>query len=100
MNMGYMPVVGNWYQTPDKQDFEVVAVDEKGGFVEIQYFDGQVDEYDYDAWSTLGFVEIAPPEDWSGPFDDLEKDDLGYTDTNVPPESRYFSVEDFDQDDK
>ena len=99
MTMGFMPVVGNWYQTPDKQDFEVVAIDEEEGFIEIQYFDGDVDEYVFDALSTMGFVEIAPPEDWSGPFDDLERDDLGYTDTNLPPENRNFVAEDFDQED-
>ena len=100
MTAAFTPVVGNWYQTPDRQDFEVVAIDDEDGFIEIQYFDGQVDELDFDAWSTMGFVEIAPPEDWSGPFDDLERDDLGYTDTNVPPEHRTFAVEDFDQEEE
>ena len=98
MNFGSIPSVGSWYQTLDKQEFEVVAVDEEGGFIEIQYFGGEVDEIDFDTWGTLGFVEIAPPEDWSGPFDDLERDDLGYTDTNVPPENRNFNVDDFDRE--
>lgn len=98
MNSGSLPAVGNWYQTTDKQDFEVVAIDEEEGFIEIQYFGGEVDEIDFDTWGAMGFVEIAPPEDWSGPFDDLERDDLGYTDTNARPENRTFNVEDFDQD--
>jgi len=99
MNSSAIPVVGNWYKTPENQDFEVVAVDEDEGFIEIQYFGGEVDEFDFDAWGSMGFVEIAPPEDWSGPFDDLERDDLGYTDTNIPPEHRTFSVDDFEQED-
>jgi hypothetical protein len=99
MMLEKIPQVGNWYKTQDNQEFEVVAVDDDEGFIEIQYFGGELDEFDFDSWATMGFTEIAPPEDWSGPFDDLERDDLGYTDTNVPPEHRGFSVEDFDKGD-
>lgn len=98
MASGNFPVVGNWYQTSDKQDFEVVAIDEEEGFIEIQYFTGELDEFEFDAWQVMRFTEIAPPEDWSGPFGDMEKDDLGYTDTNVPPEARNFAVEDFERE--
>ena len=97
MAVGILPVIGNWYQSLGGQRFEVIGVDENEGFIEIQYFDGELDALEFDGWSVMGYAEIAPPEDWSGPYDDMEKDDLGYTDTNVPPEARNFDVEDFER---
>jgi hypothetical protein len=97
MAVGILPVAGNWYQGPNEQRFEVIGVDDEEGYVEIQYFGGELDALEFDAWMVMGYTEIAAPEDWSGPYDDLEKDDLGYTDTNIPPEHRTFAVEDFEQ---
>ncbi len=34
------PVIGNWFRRPNGSLFEVVAVDEDDGTVEIQFFDG------------------------------------------------------------
>jgi hypothetical protein len=76
------PIVGNWYKNlEDQTEFEVVAVDEDTQTVEIQYFDGEVEELDLDAWYEIVLEAIAPPEDWSGAFDEMEPDDLGYSDT-------------------
>lgn len=72
------PVIGNWYKGEGDSTFEVIAVDDDS--VEIQYFDGGIEELDMASWNEMEIEEIEPPEDWSGPFDDLEKDDLGYTD--------------------
>lgn len=64
------PIVGNWYQDLETQtEFEVVAFDEDAQTVEIQYFDGEVEELDLDAWYEMVLEPIEPPEDWSGPFD-------------------------------
>ena len=72
------PIVGNWYRNLEDQiDFEVVALDEDAQTVEIQYFEGEVEELDLDSWYDLVLEPIEPPDDWSGPFDDLEPDDLG-----------------------
>lgn len=80
------PVVGNWYQHLDKgQKFEVVAVDEVNALVEIQYFDGDTDEIDLNGWYGLDVEPIEAPEDWTGPVDDVERDDLGYTETDMQP---------------
>ena len=79
------PIVGNWYTNLETgTDFEVVALDENAQTVEIQLFEGEVEEVDLDAWYELVLEPIDPPEDWSGPFDDLEADDLGYSDTSSP----------------
>lgn len=71
------PIVGNWYRNLEtSDDFEVVAVDDDAQTVEIQYFGGELEELDLDAWYELVLEGIEPPDDWSGPFDDLEPEDL------------------------
>jgi len=71
------PIVDNWYQHLDKgQAFQVVAVDEDAGTVELQHFDGDVEEIDLDAWYQIPVELIEEPENWSGPFDVGEMDDL------------------------
>lgn len=78
------PVVGNWYQHLDKgQKFIIVSVDEDNGLVEIQNFDGDVEEIDLDDWYESDIEPIETPEDWTGPIDDIERDDLGYTETDM-----------------
>ncbi|MBS1221541.1 MAG: hypothetical protein H6R24_732 [Proteobacteria bacterium] len=73
------PIIGNWYRNQETgNDFEVVALDEDAQTIEIQYFDGEVEELDLDAWYELAIESIEEPEDWSGPFDQMESDDLGY----------------------
>ena len=75
------PSIGNWYRNEETgNDFEVVALDEDAQTIEIQYFDGEVEELDLDAWYEQPIEGIEAPEDWSGPFDELEADDLGYED--------------------
>ncbi len=81
------PVVSQWYQHLDKgQQFQVTAVDETEGTVEIQHFDGDVEEIELDEWYGLEIEPIEPPEDWTGPVDDVERDDLGYTETDMTGE--------------
>ena len=76
------PIVGNWYQHLDKgQAFEVVAMDEEQEVAEIQFFDGNVEEIELDAWYEMDIEPMEAPEDWTGPMDDIERDDLGYTTT-------------------
>ena len=62
-----MPVVGQWYRRFDGAMLEVVAID--GGSIEVQHFDGTVEEFDLDAWEELDFEEAQAPEDWTGSVD-------------------------------
>ena len=71
-----MPRIGDWYVVPQGVTFEVVAVDEEEGSIEVQYFDGTLAEYDVDTWRELNLHEIDPPEDWSGSLD-IEREDYG-----------------------
>jgi hypothetical protein len=67
------PGIGDWYRLNGDQLFEVVAVDDDDGTIEIQYFDGTVEEMDVEDWEAQwddGGLEAAEaPEDWSGSVD-------------------------------
>ena len=81
------PVISQWYQHLDKgQQFCVTAIDEESGTVEIQHFDGDVEEMDFDDWRAQDIEPSAPPEDWTGPMDSVVRDDLGYSETDMTPE--------------
>lgn len=80
------PIVDNWYLHLDKgQEFCVVAFDETDGIIEIQYFDGNVEEIDLEAWYDLEIEAAEEPENWAGALDVAEIDDLGeeVTDTSA-----------------
>jgi len=73
------PIEGNWYHHLDREkDFMVVDVNKREGTVDIQYFDGDIEELEMEEWEEMDLEEIEPPEDWSGPLDDLESDDLRF----------------------
>ncbi len=81
------PIETHWYRHLDKgYQFQVIAVDREDGTIELQHFDGDVDEIDMDTWYTLEVEPIEEPEDWTGPVDDIERDDLGYTETDMTGE--------------
>jgi hypothetical protein len=88
MNSDADPIIGNWYRHLDKgQSFTVVAVDDDARTVEIQHFDGDLEEIDLDTWYLLPIELIEEPENWSGPLDVAELDDLGGTEiTDTRPE--------------
>ncbi len=75
------PVIGYWYRRSNGTLFEVVAVDEQDGTVELQYFDGTIDEVDLEAWPGLLIEQVRAPEDWTGSVDidpvDMDADDIG-----------------------
>jgi hypothetical protein len=67
------PGIGDWYRLNGGSLFEVVAFDDDDGTIEIQYFDGTVEEMDIEDWEAQweeGALESAEaPEDWSGSVD-------------------------------
>lgn len=86
MSTPFEPEVGNWYKTAEGMSFEVIAVDEGEGVLEVQYFDGALEEFDLETWYGMEVEAREPPEDWSGPFDDLTRDDLGDIDEPMRPQ--------------
>ena len=68
-----LPSIGDWYRLSGGERFEVVAIDDDEGTIDIQYFDGTVEEMDSEDWEAQwedGALEAAEaPEDWSGSVD-------------------------------
>jgi len=93
------PLIGQWYARADKGEaFQVVGYDDRSHMIEIQSFDGDIDEIDDDAWRLLLLERSEQPENWTGPVDNVEMDDLGYSETAMSPgdwtqELRPFRVE-------
>jgi len=76
------PKIGDWYRNPGGVLFEVVAYDEDDATIEIQYFDGTIEEMERDDWNAQwkdGTLEAGEaPEDWSGSVDvDPPEEDAG-----------------------
>lgn len=88
-----VPAVGHWYKNHQGLMFEVVAMDDEDNQVEIQYFGGDIDEVDLESWEGMVAEAVAQPEDWSGPYDEMEKDDLGYNDISGRP---FTSIDDLE----
>jgi hypothetical protein len=82
MNSVGRPQVGDWYQNEDKgEPFQVVSVDAASGTAQTQSFDGELDSIDMEDWDQIPLVTAAAPEDWTGPLDDMEPDDVNEDDS-------------------
>lgn len=91
------PKIGGWFKTATGQTFEVVALDEEDGTIEIQYYDGAVEELDMDSWEELAMEPIEPPEDWSGSMD-IDREDYGVDLEQNTPESWGSPLDDLDRE--
>ena len=69
------PVVGEWYRRVNGALFEIVAIDRDDGTIEIQHFDGTVEEFELESWEEQEFEEAQAPEDWTGSVD-VEPEDI------------------------
>ena len=78
------PVIGKWFRRPNGSLFEVVAVDETDGTIEIQHFDGPIDEVELESWPELLLIEVSAPEDWSGSVDMDPDDYVGRKEGDMP----------------
>jgi hypothetical protein len=84
-------MIGDWYSLRGGELFEVVALDDVNNTVEVQYFDGTVEEIELDDWqaqASAGEIEEAePPEDWTGSVD-VDRED------EAPVSGTYGSMND------
>jgi len=82
------PNVGAWYQDSDTmQLFEIVATDEDSSTIEVQYLDGDIDEYDLEAWDQLHLLPAAAPEDANAGYGSSYSDP--WEDGSNPPTGRF-----------
>lgn len=80
------PMVGGWYKDLQTSAlFEVVDWDPTTLTIETQYLDGEVSEYDLDAWREMRLEPAEAPEDWRAAFE-LDDQDRRDPDTPLQPE--------------
>lgn len=66
--------VGSWYRDPQGELFEVVAVDEEEGTVDIQYEDGTLGQYNVS--SPIELEPAEPMEDWTAVYEVLDEREM------------------------
>jgi hypothetical protein len=70
-------LVGQWYLRRDTYELlQVLDYDEESGTISVQNFEGDLDQFDDESWRALPLEPAEPPEDWTGPLDNVELEDL------------------------
>jgi len=54
------PEIGFWYRDIQNRLFEVVAIEGEDS-IEVQYYDGDVSEYDRESWDLLCVNSVSDP---------------------------------------
>lgn len=66
----FFPELHAWYQDVEEDAlFEVVAIDEEEDYIEVQYLNGEIGEFDFDVWKQMIILEAEAPEDWTAPYE-------------------------------
>ena len=95
------PQIDQWYAYLDKgQRFYVIAIDEEENTIQVQHFDGDIEEFSRGEWRSLKIELSVEPENWAGALDIAEQDDLGTGVTDTKPDDWTEPGEDFRQPDK
>ena len=92
---GCSPEIGEWYRDIQNRIFGVVAIDDDDT-IEVQYYDGDVAEYDRETWDLLCMNIISEPNDGLGPYEDINDEDTNILNENFQPVSWDNVVGDFE----
>lgn len=93
MPMEEEPTVGAVYEDADGMAFEILAVNEDDGTIEIQYEDGSVDELDVDTWHELDLQPLK-----TGKWKEAEEEDE--PETEATKEEKRPPAQDEEDDDE
>jgi len=96
MTLQPSPQIGDWYKSVAGDAFEVVASDDDDETLELQYYDGTIDELDRETWEVLHPEPVEPPEDWSGSMD-VSPEDTEITDIYSETQDWMAQIEILDQ---
>ncbi len=69
------PEIGLWYRDIQNRLFEVVAIENEDA-IEVQYYDGDVTEFDRESWDLLCVNVISEPGLSLNNSEDMFEDDL------------------------
>jgi len=79
MAKGLNPVTGNWYQNQKTEKvFQIMSINQDDNTIDIQHFDGNIEEISFEDWFGMDLELAEPTEDWSGAYEleDDEKTDM------------------------
>lgn len=65
--------VGDWYVLAG-EPFEIVGLDPAEELIQVQHYDGIIEEFDFDTWLALQAKPCAPPADYAGALG-MDRDD-------------------------
>ena len=88
------PQVGGWFRKLSGRLVQVVALDGRDGTVELQHFDGTVEELDLDQWHRTMMMAAEAPEDWSGSVD-VSREDFMFDAEEEVGHPAYLSAMDY-----
>lgn len=72
----FFPKIGSWFRDTDSgQRFEIVAIDEKQKTIEVQYYDGDISEFDIESWGSMQLIETKTPEEAYGGYEGMSSFD-------------------------
>jgi hypothetical protein len=78
------PEIGQWYEQSDNGAiFQVTGVDDSAKTIELQALDGDLDEVDPEIWAAMPLELAGSPEDWLGPRDDMDADEIACTEAAI-----------------
>ncbi len=94
MDNAIEPTVGRWYQDLEGGElFQIVSSDADEAVLEVQYFDGDVEEISLEEWRGMDVEVTDPPEDWTGPVDEVAREDLDFSEIRSEGERRGLAEE-------
>jgi len=96
MNFEPVPRIGDWYKNTTGDAFEVIAQDDDDDTLELQYYDGTLEELDPETWESMHPVPIEPPEDWTGSMD-VSREDTQAPDIALESDDWMRTIERMDQ---
>ncbi len=71
------PEIGLWYRDVQNRLFEVVAIENEDA-IEVQYYDGDVTEFDRESWDLLCVNVISEPGLSLNILGEIFEDDLAF----------------------
>jgi len=70
--------ISHWYRQLNQENlFEVVSIDYDRQKIEIEFFDGDVEEMGFNGWKVTAPIEVQPPQPWLE-ISNLEQDDPAF----------------------
>ena len=69
------PPVGSWYQDlTTSKSFEIISIDEKESLIEVQFQDGESEEFNIQTWSRMKIIAVSSDDVSSSSNFDIDED--------------------------